>query len=64
MTQPVGSGAGQAPGGASPRPPRVWYPKQCCPECGSYARIIRRPTGEVYLACSDRIECGYQEALA
>ena len=49
-------------GGASPRE-RVWYPLHRCPECGSYCRIIRRPTGEVYLACRDRIECGYQEAL-
>jgi len=48
--------------GASPRE-RVWYPLHRCPECGSYTRIIRRPTGEVYLACMDRIECGYQEAL-
>ena len=48
--------------GASPRP-RVWYPLRRCPECGSYSRIVRRPTGEVYLACMDRIECGYQEAL-
>ena len=53
---------------------RVWYPPclrrerrgrqvHRCPECGSYTRIVRRPTGEVYLACRDRIECGYQEAL-
>lgn len=47
---------------ASPRE-RVWYPLHRCPECGSYTRIVRRPTGEVYLACRDRIECGYQEAL-
>ncbi len=51
-------------GGASQRRERVWYPLHRCPECGSYTRIIRRPTGEVYLACRDRIECGYQEALA
>ena len=50
--------------GASPRRERVWYPIHRCPECGSYTRIVRRPTGEVYLACMDRIECGYQEALA
>lgn len=48
--------------GASQRA-KVWYPLHRCPECGSYCRIIRRPTGEVYLACMDRIECGYQEAL-
>ncbi len=48
--------------GASPRP-RVWYPLRRCPECSSYSRIVRRPTGEVYLACMDRIDCGYQEAL-
>ena len=48
--------------GASPRV-RVWYPLHRCPECGSYTRIVRRPTGEVYLACRDWIECGYQEAL-
>ena len=42
----------------------MWYPLHRCPECGSYSRIIRRPTGEVYLACIDRIECGYQETLA
>ena len=66
--------AGRAPGGASHLPApspagqagreRVWYPLHRCPECGSYTRLIRRPTGEVYLACRDRIECGYQEALA
>ena len=50
--------------GASPQRERVWYPLHPCPECGSYTRIIRRPTGEVYLACLDRIDCGYQEALA
>ena len=49
--------------GASQRRERVWYPLHRCPECGSYCRIVRRPTGEVYLACMDRIECGYQEAL-
>lgn len=63
----------QARRGASPLPAprvteqagreRVWYPLHRCPECGSYTRIVRRPTGEVYLACRDRIECGYQEAL-
>ena len=56
--------AGRVFGGASQRPERVWYPLHRCPECGSYTRIIRRPTGEVYLACRDRIECGYQEVLA
>ena len=49
--------------GASQRRERVWYPLHRCPECGSYCRIVRRPTGEVYLACRDRIDCGYQEAL-
>ena len=60
---PQGSAGSQARRGASPRE-RVWYPLHRCPECGSYTRIVRRPTGEVYLACMDRIECGYQEALA
>ena len=58
---PIGQ-AGRAPGGASQQA-RVWYPLHRCPECGAYTRIIRRPTGEVYLACMDRIECGYQETL-
>ena len=43
---------------------KVRYPMHRCPECGSYTHLVRRPTGEVYLACRDRIECGYQEALA
>ena len=59
---PAGPAGRKASRGASPRP-RVWYPLHRCPECGSYCRIVRRPTGEVYLACIDRIECGYQEAL-
>ena len=59
--QPAGAGA--VPSGRPAGRERVWYPLQRCPECGSYTRIIRRPTGEVYLACRDRIECGYQEAL-
>ncbi|MBI3083656.1 MAG: hypothetical protein HYY90_04765 [Candidatus Omnitrophica bacterium] len=74
MAETAHSQAGRAPGGASQRPSRVWYPLHPhtkdfgvgvnrCPECGSYTRIIRRPTGEVYLACRDRIECGYQETL-
>jgi len=73
MAETAHSQAGRAPGGASQRA-RVWYPLHPhtkdfgvgvnrCPECGSYTRIVRRPTGEVYLACRDRIECGYQEAL-
>ncbi len=61
------AGAGGSPQLPSPARPagreRVWYPLHRCPECGSYTRIIRRPTGEVYLAFSDRIECGYQETL-
>ena len=59
---PQGSAGSPVRRGASPRE-RVWYPLHRCPECGSYSRIIRRPTGEVYLACMDRIECGYQETL-
>ena len=62
MAETAHSQAGRAPGGASQRP-RVWSPLHHCPECGSYSRIVRRPTGEVYLACMDRIDCGYQEAL-
>ena len=74
MAETPAGQAGRAPGGASQRA-RVWYPPclsrpgrdgrqvHRCPECGSYTRIIRRPNGEVYLACRDRIECGYQEAL-
>ncbi|MDP3723971.1 MAG: hypothetical protein Q8R91_10860 [Candidatus Omnitrophota bacterium] len=62
MAETAHSQAGRAPGGASQRE-RVWHPLHRCPECGSYSRIVRRPTGEVYLACRDRIECGYQEAL-
>ena len=74
MAETPASQAGRAPGGASQRLPaapaaqagheRVWYPLHRCPECGSYTRIIRRPTGEIYLACRDRIECGYQPALS
>lgn len=59
---PQGSAGSTVRRGASQRV-RVWYPLHRCPECGSYTRITRRPTGEVYLACRDRIECGYQEAL-
>ena len=60
---PTGS-AGRAGGvGASHRSPRVWHPLRRCPECGSACRIVRQSSGEVYLACMDRIECGYQEAL-
>ena len=64
MAETPAGQADRAPGGASQRRERVWYPLHRCPECGSSTRIIRRPTGEVYLACRDRIECGYQEALA
>lgn len=60
---PAVSADRKASRGASQPRERVWYPLHRCPECGSYTRIIRRPTGEVYLACRDRIECGYQEAL-
>ena len=63
MAETPAGQAGRVLGGASQRE-RVWYPLHRCPECGSYTRIIRRPTGEVYLACRDRIECGYQETLA
>ena len=70
MAETPAGQAGRASGGASQRlstPPqnvgaaqarheRVWYPLHRCPECGSYSRIIRRPTGEVYLACIDRID--------
>ncbi len=63
MAEPLITQAGRKQQlGASPRA-RVWYPIHRCPECGSSTRIIRRPTGEVYLACIDRIDCGYQEAL-
>ncbi len=62
MTHNTFPPAGRQPGGAS-QPPRVWHPLHRCPECGSSTRIVRRPTGEVYLACRDRLECGYQETL-
>ena len=75
MAETPASQAGRAPGGASQHlstaPPaaqagheRVWYPLHRCPECGSYSRIIRRPTGEVYLACRDRIDLDSAFSLA
>ena len=63
MAETAASQAGRAPGGAPAVGGAVWYPFHRCPECDSYCRIVRRPTGEVYLACRDRIDCGYQEAL-
>ena len=63
MAYSAGGWAGSSgSSGAEPRE-RVRYQLHRCPECGSYTHIVRRPTGEVYLACRDRIECGYQEAL-
>jgi len=43
--------------------PRLGVPEQRCPDCGRYMRLVSRPTGEQYLACMDRINCGYQEVV-
>ena len=43
--------------------PRLGLPEERCPECGGAMRGIQRHTGERYLACTDRIECGYQEVV-
>ena len=63
MAETASGQAGRAPGGAPAVGGTVWHSLHRCPDCGSSCRIVRRPTGEVYLACMDRIDCGYQETL-
>ena len=43
--------------------PRLGVPEERCPECGRAMRLIDRSSGERYLACTDRIDCGYQEVV-